>query len=142
MKTFTLEVAFDCDFDLFGLVSSSRDYTLAWALNRALRLHLIRQPDLVVDLLTQGRLLFSHYLHATETLTLRLLRNRSLASSTLKKPFLTPDYKEYDYLLHITNGQGALAPAELLPALAALPLVQYAGPLEVEGLKYKENLQF
>ena len=142
MKTFTLEVAFDCDFDLFGLVSSSRDYTLAWTLNRVLRLRLVRQPDLTIDLLTQGRLLFSHYLHATETLTFRMLRNRSLAPSTLKKPFLAPDYKEYDYLLHITNGQGALATDELLPALAALPLVQYAGPVAVEELKYKENLQF
>ena len=143
MKTFTLEVAFDCDFDLFGLVSSSRDYSLAWTLNRALRLRLVRQPDLVVDLLTQGRLLFSHYLHATETLTFRLLRNRSLTSSTLKKPFLVPDYKQYDYLLHITNGQGPLATDELLPLLAALPAVQYAGgPVEVESLKYKENLQF
>ena len=142
MKTFTLEVAFDCDFELFGLVSSSRDYTLAWTLNRILRLRLVRQPDLTIDLLTQGRLLFSHYLHATETLTFRMLRNRSLAPSTLKKPFLAPDYKEYDYLLHITNGQGALATDELLPALAALPLVQYAGPVAVEELKYKENLQF
>ena len=142
MKTFTLEVAFDCDFDLFGLVSSSRDHTLAWTLNRALRLRLIRQPDLVVDLLTQGRLLFSHYLHATETLTLRLLRNRTLTPSPLKKPFLTPDYKEYDYLLHITNGVGALAAEELLPLLAGLPVVQYAGLVAVEDLKYKENLQF
>jgi hypothetical protein len=142
MKTFTLEVAFDCDFDLFGLVSSSRDYTLAWTLNRALRLRLVRQPDLVVDLLTQGRLLFSHFLHATETHTFRLLRNRSVAPSPLKKPFLAPDYKQYDYLLHITNGVGPLAADKLLPALAALPLVQYAGPVEVEGLKYKENLQF
>ncbi|WP_375416420.1 IPExxxVDY family protein [uncultured Hymenobacter sp.] len=142
MKTFTLEVAFDCDFDLFGLVSSSRDYTLAWTLNRTLRLRLIRQPDLVVDLLSQGRLLFSHYLHVTETLTFRLLRNRSLTSSALKKPFLAPDYKQYDYLLHITNGQGSLAADELLPTLAVLPAVQYAGPVEVEGLKYKENFQF
>ena len=143
MKTFTLEVAFDCDFSLFGLVSSSRDYSLAWTLNRALRLRLVRQPDLVVDLLTQGRLLFSHYLHATETLTFRLLRNRSLTSSTLKKPFLVPDHKQYDYLLHITNGQDALAAELLLPRLSALPTVQYAGgPVAVEGLKYKENLQF
>ena len=105
-------------------------------------MRLIRQPDLTVDLLAQGRLLFSHYLHATEILTFRLLRNRSLTPSTLKKPFLAPDYKQYDYLLHITNGQGLLAADELLPTLAALPVVQYAGLVEVEALKYKENLQF
>ena len=56
MKTFTLDVEDECDFALFGLVSSTRDYTLAWTLNRALRLRLVRQPELLLSLLSQGRL--------------------------------------------------------------------------------------
>ena len=34
--------------------------------------------DLIYDLFNRGRLVISNYLHATEHLTLRLLRNRSV----------------------------------------------------------------
>lgn len=113
MKTFTLDVDYECDFALFGLVSSTRDYTLAWTLNRALRLRLVKQPEVLLNLMGRGRLVFSHYLYATETLTFRLLRNRSIEPSNLKKPFLAPDIKEYDYLLAVTNGNGPLADSTL-----------------------------
>ncbi|WP_345126436.1 IPExxxVDY family protein [Hymenobacter antarcticus] len=139
MKTFTLDVEYECDFALFGLVSSTRDYTLAWALNRALRLRLVKQPELLLNLLSHGRLVFTHYLYATETLTFRLLRNRSIAPSTLKKPFLAPDMKEYDYLLAVSNGSGALADDALLQQLMALDVVQYACQFDPNSLKYKEN---
>ena len=140
MKTFTLDVDYDCDFALFGLVSSTRDYTLAWTLNQALRLRFVKQPELLLNLLSRGRLVFTHYLHATETLSCRLLRNRSSAPSTLKKPVLAPDIKEYDYLLAVTNGAGALADDALLQHLTALDAVQYACQFDPNTLKYKENL--
>ena len=140
MKTFTLDVEYECDFALFGLVSGTRDYTLAWALNRALRLRLVKQPELLLNLLSRGRLVFTHYLYVTETLTFRLLRNRSIAFSTLKKPFLAPDIKEYDYLLAVSNGSGDLADEALLQQLVALDVVQYACQFDPNSLKYKENL--
>ena len=140
MKTFILDVEYECDFALFGLVSSTRDYTLAWALNRALRLRLVKQPELLLNLLSRGRLVFTHYLYATETLTFRLLRNHSIAPSTLKKPFLAPDIKEYDYLLAVSNGSGELADEALLQQLVALDAVQYACQFDPNSLKYKENL--
>ena len=59
MKTFTLDVDYECDFTLFGLVSNTRDYTLAWTLNRALRLRLTKQPELLLNLLSRGRLVFT-----------------------------------------------------------------------------------
>jgi hypothetical protein len=142
MKTLTLDCDYDCDFDLFGVVSSSRDHQLAWTLNRALRLRLVKQQDLIYDLLTRGRLVISNYLHATETATLRLLRNRSVDPSPLQKPFLAPDIKEYDYLIQVQNGTGPLEAEELMARLAALPAVQYICRFDPNTLKFKENLLF
>ncbi|RZK37917.1 MAG: IPExxxVDY family protein [Hymenobacter sp.] len=142
MKTLTLEPDYACDFALYGLVSSTRDYTLAWALNQGLRLRFKRQPDFVLHLVQQGPLAFSYYLFANEVLTLRLLRNRALLPSALPKPFLAPDIREYDYLLHVQGGEGELAGTELLDRLTALATVQYASELDPNDLKYKENLFF
>ncbi|MDU0370424.1 IPExxxVDY family protein [Hymenobacter endophyticus] len=142
MKTLTLDVEYDCDFDLFGLVSSSREHTLAWVLNRALHLRLIKQQDLIYDLFSQGRLVISNYLHTTEHHTLRLLRNRSVDPSPLKKPFLAPDIKEYDYLLQVSNGMASHSSDELLVQLSALPEVQLVSQVDPNDLKFKENLLF
>ncbi|MET4106981.1 IPExxxVDY family protein [Hymenobacter sp. UYP22] len=142
MKTLTLDVEYDCDFDLFGLVSSSREHTLAWVLNRALHLRLIKQQDLIYDLFSQGRLVISNYLHTTEHYTLRLLRNRSVDPSPLKKPFLAPDIKEYDYLLQVSNGMASHSSDELLVQLSALPEVQLVSQVDPNDLKFKENLLF
>lgn len=143
MKTLTLDVEEACDYALYGLVSSTRDYTLAWHLNRGLRLRLVRQPEHLVPLAHPGtRLMFSHYLHAADVLAVRLLRNRSVLPSTLAKPYLAPDIKEYDYLLHVSYGTGELAGTELLDRLTALPVVQYASEFDPNELKYKENLIF
>ena len=140
MKMLTLDVEYDCDFDLFGIVSSSREHKLAWTLNSTLRLRLVKQQDLIYDLLAQGRLVISNYLHATENLSLRLFRNRSVDPSPLKKPFLAPDIKEYDYLLAVSNGSGHLADEELMQCLTALDAVQYVCQFDPNTLKYKETL--
>ncbi|MGI4742339.1 MAG: IPExxxVDY family protein [Janthinobacterium lividum] len=142
MKTLTLDAEYDCDFALFGLVSSTRDYSLAWGLNRGLRLRFVRQPDFVLNLVQQGQLAFSYYLYTKESLTLRLFRNRALLPSALPKPFLAPDIREYDYLLQVQGGADELAGVELLDRLTALSAIQYASEFDPNELKYKENLIF
>ncbi|RZK23965.1 MAG: IPExxxVDY family protein [Hymenobacter sp.] len=140
--TLTLDAEYACDFALFGLVSGSPDYTLAWLLNRGLRLRFVRQPDFVLHLVQQGPLAFSYYLYGTETLTLRLLRNRALLPATLAKPFLAPDIREYDYLLQVYEGADEWAGTELLDRLTALSGIRYASEIDPYELKYKENLIF
>jgi len=140
--TLTLDAEYDCDFALFGLVSGVPDYTVAWALRRGLRLRLVRQPDLVLNLVQQGPLAFSYYLYGTESLTLRLLRNRALPPSALPKPFFAPDIHEYDYLLQVVGGADELAGTELLDRLTALAAVRYASEIDPNELKYKENFFF
>ena len=78
MKTFKLEVDYDYEFDLFGLVSSSKEYKLAWSLNKSFNIRLIKQQDLSYDFINKGRLVISNYLHMTEHRTIRLFRNKSV----------------------------------------------------------------
>ena len=141
MKTFKLEVEYDYDFDVFGLVSSSKEHKLAWALNKCLKIRLIKQQDLKYDFFNKGRLVISNYLHATEHSTFRLIRNKSVDLSTLKKPFLVPDIKEYDYIIQIT---GVLShyQQELLNGFNLVPLVQYVKKFDPNSFRFKENLMF
>ncbi|MGV3540244.1 MAG: IPExxxVDY family protein [Rufibacter sp.] len=141
MKSLRLEVEYDYDFDLYGVVSSSKDYTLAWALNKYFRIRLIKQADLCIDYLNKGRLVISNYLHKAEHGTLRLFRNRSVGTSTLSSPYLVPDIKEYDYVIQVSGGLDQFQ-QELLNRLHAVPLVQYVRSFDPNCLRYKENLLF
>lgn len=141
MKAFRLDVEYDYNFDLYGVVSSSKEHTLAWALNKCFRIRLVKQADLCIDFLHKGRLVISNYLHQANYGTLRLFRNRSVGMSTLTAPFLVPDIKEYDYVIQVT---GALdhVQKELLHHLNAIPVVQYVRPFDPQSIRNKENLLF
>lgn len=142
MKTFCLDLEYDYDFELFGLVSSSKEHKLAWILNKYLRIRLIKQKDLYFDFLNKGCLVISNYLHCTECSTFRLLRNKSIDLSTLKKPFLAPDIKEYDYLLQINGAVNEGWQQDLAAIFTLVPLIQYVKKFDPNTLKFKENLMF
>jgi len=142
MKIRRLEIEHTYDFDLYAVVSSVKEYKLAWALNKLLDLRLIKQKDLCYELLGKGHLLISNYLYATEYSQVRLLRNKALGTANLKKPFLLPDIKEYDYVLQITGGLQQLYPQELIQKILRTPLVEYVCKIDPRTLKFKENLIF
>lgn len=144
MKTLTLDVDYDYNFDLYGVVSSGKDYKLAWSLNKLLGLHLIKQQDLVYDLFEkEGQLVISNYEHRSEHSVVRLFRNRAIGTnSILKKPYLLPDIKEYDYVLQITGALQELCTQDFIDKLLRIPLVQYIKKFDPLTLKFKENLLF
>lgn len=140
MKNFTLDVEYDYDFKLFGLVSSSKEYKLAWAISKFLNIRLIKQPDLVYDFISKGKLVISQYLYKTEHSTFRLLRNKSMVLGSIKKPFLLPEIKDYDFIIQIS---GILAEEYLEiieEKLKALETVQFLKQFDPESFAFKENL--
>ncbi len=141
MKTLRLDIDYDFDFAIFGLVSSSKEYKLAWALNKCLKLRLIKQSDLCFDFIHKGRLVISNYLHLSESSSIRLFRNKSVDLSTLKKPFLVPDIKDYDYVIQV-SGLLSDCQQEILRDLNCVPVIQYVQHFDPNSLKFKENLIF
>ncbi|MCC9136213.1 IPExxxVDY family protein [Pontibacter silvestris] len=142
MKTLSLDVEYDYNFDLYGMVSSGKDYKLAWSLNKLLGLHLTKQQDLIYNLFDKEQLVISNYEHSSEHSVVRLFCNRALGTSTLKKPYLLPDIKEYDYLLQITGALQELCTQDFITNLLRIPLVQYIKKFDPLTLKFKENLLF
>ena len=142
MKTYKLEVEYTYDFDLFGLVSSSKEHKLAWALNKYFNLRLKKQQDLKYDFFNKGQLVISNYLYTTEHSTFRLFRNKSVDLSTMKKPFLVPDIKEYDYVIQVSGALSEFYQQELLSRFKLVPFIQYVKKFDPNSLKFKENLMF
>jgi hypothetical protein len=71
-----------------------------------------------------------------------LFRNKALGTTTLRKPYLLPDIKEYDFVLQINGSLPKMYPPNFVNMLLHIPLVQYVKQFDPLSLKFKENLIF
>lgn len=140
MKNFTLDVEHDYDFKLFGLVSSSKEYKLAWHINKFLNIKLVKQPDLVYDFINKGKLVISQYLYRTEHSTFRLLRNKSVMLGAIKKPYLLPEIKDFDYVIQISGIMADEYSGIIEEKLKAVEAIQFIKQFDPESFRFKENL--
>jgi hypothetical protein len=141
MKALRLDVGYDYDFEVLALISPEKDYKLAWNINKVLNIKLRRDADLCLEFGKGNKLIFSNFKYDTEYAGLRLLRNRSYDSKE-SKPFLLPEFKEYDYLIKSEGEKDIFNMKEIAGKLNQLSLIQYIKKIEIHTLKSKENLIF
>lgn len=142
MKSSKLIVDYDYDFEVLAIISSVKDYKLAWAINKSLHINLCKTSDICLDFVKEGRLLISNFIFETEYTTFRLLRNKSYEFTKIHKPYLLPELKEYDYLIMISGEYTSLNAENTLDKIKHLPVIEYIKLLDVQNLKSKENLIF
>jgi hypothetical protein len=141
MKAIRLDVGYDYDFEVLALISPEKDYKLAWNINKILNIKLRRDADLCLEFGKGNKLIFSNFKYDTEYAGLRLLRNRSYDSHEAK-PFLLPEFKDYDYLIKSEGEKDIFNMKEIAEKLNQLSLIQYIKKIEIHTLKSKENLIF
>src|SRR5210317_1105131 len=99
-----LIIEYEYDFSLFGINSISKDYRLAWLINKYLDLHLRKEEDIKISFLNDENLVISNYLYETEHAQLRMLKNKSEDRKSDKMSFLIPELNKFDYLI-MKNGR-------------------------------------
>jgi hypothetical protein len=142
MKSFKLVVDFDYSFTAIALRSSLKEYKLAYAINKILDISLEKQDDIIFELSKQSRFSVSNFLFESECATFRLLKNKAYDFSEGVKPYLLPEKKEFDYLLHVDGEDVSYEKQQLLDILKKLPEVEFTESLDVDHLKSKNNLLF
>jgi len=142
MKSTKLIFEYDYDFDVLAIISSVKDYKIAWAINRCLQINLCKEEDVCLDFVKEGRLLVTNFIFETEYATFRLLKNKSNELNRTSKNYLIPELKDYDYLIKISGESISLNASGILDKLKGLPLIEYIKQIDVQNLKSKENLIF
>lgn len=142
MKASRLFVQYDYDFDLLGIISPLKEYTLAWEINRVLKINLKKEPDAVYETTRGRKFLISNYLFRTESSVLRLLKNKALDFDHVLNPFLIPEMKEYDYFFLSKTDVPDRKGKNALRLIKTLDNVQYASLIVVGSLKSRDNLIF
>jgi hypothetical protein len=142
MKKNRLIVEYEYDFDLFGLLSSAKEYKVAWILNQLLRIRLVKENDIILHFNGEKTLSVSNFLFETEHTQFRLLKNKSISTTDGNLIYLLPEVKDFDFLILVQDPAGTYQNLNLSTAFTGIPEIQYCQKFDVQKLKSKENLLF
>ena len=136
---FTLEDAYDFDFQLLGISCHEKDYRICWAVNQILGISL-QKEDKAIEVIIKKTNKYS--LHTTFTyfdtdneIDFRLIANRSTMGH------LIPEKKQADYLLMVSNNYEHNV-EKTRQLINQIPFVLTSFSIDIETLKSKENLVF
>lgn len=124
------------------MISPVKDYKLIWSINHQLNVKLVKNTDLILEYLNQQKLVISNFLFETENSSLRILKNKAEDGDELKKSYLLPELKNFDYFLMLEGSGDTFNISELEGKLKNLEIIQYLTKIDVSKLKSKENLVF
>lgn len=141
MKKNKLDASFHFDFDLFGIISITKEYKLAWHLNKMLGIHLVKSGDMEMKFLDQQTLLISNFLYETENSQIRLLKNKSIQTGE-RTNYLLPELHKFDFLFTIYGFDDTFPRKTLVSLLKNVSQIQFVQQLPINQLKSKENLIF
>jgi hypothetical protein len=135
MKKTRLVIEYDYDFVLLGITSSVKFYKLAWSVNKALGINLVRIPDYELPLKEETQA-FGCYVYGEEEPVCWLFKNRSLEN---EKHYLAPEYAHFDYLLKFPLESQSFAQKEILQDLREVKCIEYIGAIEIDTMKSRDN---
>ena len=142
MKKKKLEANIDFDFTVIGLISPLKEYKLAWYLNAALGIQLIKENDIEIEFLKNQNLLISNYFYETEHSYIRILKNKSISEFDDKPAYLIPELNKFDFIMLAQGFEDTYTTAEMKDIIGNIPRVQYVQTFSIDTLKSKENLIF
>jgi len=140
MKKSKLVIDYEYDFELLGLSSTARGYKLAWEINQALHVQLVKQPDLVVGFKNNEEKYFSFYAYETQINRLKLFKNKP-SEGEPGKYFLIPEFPHFDFIILAAMKDQYTHP-QLLELIKSISSVQFVTFIPLEGLKSKSNFIF
>jgi len=139
VKVHKLFTEYTYDFQLLGLTCAVKEFKLAWLINQALSVRLVKESDLIIESLKSNPLVISNYSYFTQHSSVRLLKNKTIDYQNATKSFLVPEVKHLDYLVII---EGTLNTTEVFEKIKPIPIIAHLEVVDVLKLKSKENLIF
>lgn len=140
MKKSKLVIEYDYDFELAGIISTSKGYKLAWDINRKLGVNLVRQPDLAVGFKNQQEKFYSFYAFETRINRLKLFKNKPVDYET-GKYFLVPEYPRFDFII-LSASEDTEFTTMMLQGIKEIQTVELIAPIPTASLKSKSNFIF
>ncbi|GHN00958.1 hypothetical protein WSM22_24470 [Cytophagales bacterium WSM2-2] len=140
MKKKRLDIEYTVDFDVYGIISTIKSYKMAWELNHALNVNLIKSEDYEVMHKNKSVNNYLHYSHDTPFSLLKLLKNKPLEESD-DRNLLLPELPRFDFIL-LARGETYADNNRLQELLRKIPSVELVAFIPLDAIKSKEHFIF
>ncbi len=141
MKKSKLIADFEYDFSLWGIISSLKEYKLAWHINKSFGIRLVKDDDINLEFISKDDLIISNYTYLTEYTEFRLLKNKS-PEGTGKNAYILPELEKFDYLILVKGDDTLFEDRTFKKNIMGIPNIQYLQKFEPTSIKSRENLIF
>ena len=119
------------DYSLIGIVSTCKEYKLAWILNNILEISLIKEKDEKIDLINNETIYLSHFLHRRKKAYLRLISNKTTYSHLINS------LSNFDYLIQFSPNLFEFNSFDIINKLKSNNLIQFANFVDTKLIKEK-----
>jgi len=135
-----LSIDFNSDYELVGIISSVKDYQLAFHLNKCFEVDLVRENDHKLEFKRGNSLEFSVFFHEDDSCLLTIFRNTPFEKTRGRNSYLIKERKEFDYFLKIEGHINGFEIEETVDVIKQIKTIQFAQLLELDNIDSKENL--
>jgi hypothetical protein len=139
MRKTKLVVDHELEANVIGIVTTLKDYKLAWNINQVFKINLIMQPTLQIKFIKGNDLSIVNFLFKTEFQQFRLIKNRS---SDLNSGFLIPELSNFDFFLMLSIADNNMINEPFIEKLHSIKGMEYIQIIDVDKLKSKDNFIF
>jgi len=151
MSALKLEIAYDFDFELIGIVSSAPAYQVVWSINNSLNIDLYKHKDIELNFTTK-KVVVSNYLFKETYSYIRLFKNQSSEETIVdnklslfderKREFFLPELKKYDFIIQLEGTVNNLHADLIISKLKEIGKIQFVTLIDLNDIKEKDNLIF
>ena len=118
-------------YSLIGIVSTCKEYKLAWILNNILDISLAKENDEKINLINNELIYVSHFLYKRKKMYLRLISNKTT------KSHLITSLSNFDYLVQFSPNLFEFSSFDIINKLKSNNLIQFANFVDMKLIKEK-----
>ena len=119
------------NYSLIGIVSTCKEYKLAWMLNNILDISLAKEKDEKINLINNDSINISHFLYRRKKMYLRLISNKTT------KSHLIVSLSNFDYLIQFSPNLFEFSSFDIINKLKSNNLIQFANFVDTKLIKEK-----
>lgn len=138
MRRTKLIVDFELVAKVIGIVTTLKDYKLAWSINQHLKINLVMQPSLAFEFIKGKNLSVVNFNFKSEARQIRLIKNRGIIENS---GYLIPELLNFDFFLMINEENNRIIEAEV-EYLSTIEQIVYCKLIDLPKLKSKDNFIF
>ncbi len=135
-----LEVEVEDEASVIGIVTSLKDYKLAWKINQVFEIELILVDELVMNFTKSKKAAFSNYCYQIDYNKIDLVKNKSIDKEEVE--YMAKELLHIDYFLLIDGEGQFMELPDMVKMLQSIPELSFVQLIDTTKLKSKDNFIF